>query len=146
MMRGLWRQVMEHPSKTCCFMLCDTFAVPGTKQREGIWLLWLWNPGPGSITDDDMDIRCHLEVIRYSLSWLVTTDVAWHGVNTLSENKMSTDMSRTWLKGVSISLWLVLDLTVGLLTILTPSDEIKRWAKAGSPSHSTRGEERLEMH
>lgn len=44
------KTVMEHTSKTCCFMLCDTFAVPGMKQREGIWLLELWNPEPGSIT------------------------------------------------------------------------------------------------
>lgn len=66
-------------------------------------------------------------------------DVAWHGVNTLSENKMSTDMSRTWLKGVLISLWLVLDLTVGLSTILASSDETERWAKAGSVSHSILG-------
>lgn len=66
-------------------------------------------------------------------------DIAWHGVNTLSENKMSTDMSRTWLKGVLISLWLVLDLTVDLLIILASSDETERQAKAGSTSHSILG-------
>lgn len=48
-------------------------------------------------------------------------------------------MSRTCLKGVLISLWLVLALTVDLLIILASSDEIERWAKAGSPSHNILG-------
>lgn len=48
-------------------------------------------------------------------------------------------MLRTWLKGVLISLSLVLDLTVGLLIILASSDKTVRWAKAGSASHSVLG-------